>query len=244
MAYKVNYVCFIALTVAVIVANAAEEKNDDYDSYPSYSFNYDVQDAITGDIKSQAEQREGDVVTGQYSLQEPDGYRRTVEYTADAVNGFKATVRREQVGEPIKALAPVPSPTQIFQQPRSEIAPAPPATPVGPVIPAAPNAPKYDKYEQLAHKSYISPVVAPTYIRAYAAPTLLHHAPATHAVIHHAPAAAVHLTPTAHYVHSAPAAATLLKAAPAVITHHAIHTDAHPAVVKTSFTAPHVSYVY
>ncbi|CAD6994866.1 pupal cuticle protein Edg-84A [Ceratitis capitata] len=231
--------------LVVITANAVEEKSAEYDSYPSYSFNYDVQDAVTGDIKSQSEQREGDVVKGQYSLQEADGYRRTVEYTADAVNGFKATVRREQFGEPIKALTPAISATQIQAKANNEIAPAPaPAqlsAAASPIVLPVPVAPKY---EQLTHKSYVTPVVAPAYYRAYAEPTLLHHAPAAHAVIHHAPAAAVHLSPATHYVHAAPAATTLLKTAPAVITHHAIHTNAHPAVVKTSFSAPHVSYVY
>lgn len=241
MAFKVNYYCFIALTIVAVVANAAEEKNDETDAYPSYSFNYDVQDAVTGDIKSQSEQRDGDVVRGQYSLQEADGYQRTVEYTADAVNGFKATVRRELLSEPAKNLAPAISTPQILPQPKIENLYAQPATSASlPNLPA-PIAPKY---EQLTQKSYVTPVVSPAYYRAYAAPTLLHHAPATHAVIHHAPATAVHLSPATHFVHTAPAATTLLKTSPAVITHHAIHTEAHPAVVKTSFTAPHVSYVY
>lgn len=42
-------------------------------SYPSYSYNYAVSDDLTGDMKSQQETREGDVVKGQYSLVEPDG---------------------------------------------------------------------------------------------------------------------------------------------------------------------------
>lgn len=241
MAYKVNYYCFIALTIVAVVTNATEEENDEYDAYPSYNFNYNVQDAITGDIKSQSEQRDGDVVRGQYSLQEADGYQRTVEYTADAVNGFKATVRRELLSEPVTILAPATSTPQILQQPKIENSQAQPATLANPVNLAAPIAPKY---EQLTQKSYITPVASPTYYRAYAAPTLLHHAPATHAVIHHSPTAAVHLSPATHFVHAAPAATTLLKTSPAVITHHTIHADTHPAVVKTSFTAPHVSYVY
>lgn len=32
---------------------------------------------------------------GSYSLVEPDGTRRTVEYTADPVNGFNAVVHKE-----------------------------------------------------------------------------------------------------------------------------------------------------
>lgn len=36
---------------------------------------------------SQQESRSGDVVQGSYSLVEPDGTRRIVEYTADPVQG-------------------------------------------------------------------------------------------------------------------------------------------------------------
>lgn len=79
---------------------------DDYDPNPQYSFSYDVQDAITGDSKNQHESRSGDVVQGSYSLVEPDGTRRTVEYTADPVNGFNAVVHREPVGAKVIA-APV-----------------------------------------------------------------------------------------------------------------------------------------
>lgn len=46
-----------------------------------------LQDALTGDQKSQQESRSGDVVQGSYSLIEPDGTRRVVEYTADPVQG-------------------------------------------------------------------------------------------------------------------------------------------------------------
>lgn len=60
---------------------------------------------MTGDNKSQQESRNGDVVTGSYSLVEPDGTRRIVEYTADPVNGFNAVVHKE--GAVVKAIAPV-----------------------------------------------------------------------------------------------------------------------------------------
>lgn len=42
---------------------------------------------MTGDVKSQSEHRDGGFVKGQYSLVEPDGSVRTVDYTADDVNG-------------------------------------------------------------------------------------------------------------------------------------------------------------
>lgn len=63
------------------------------------------QDAITGDAKSQSETRSGDVVQGAYSLVEPDGTRRVVEYTADPVNGFNAVVHKEPVAT--KVVAPI-----------------------------------------------------------------------------------------------------------------------------------------
>jgi len=64
------------------------------DAVPNYSFGYSVSDAHTGDAKSQHESRHGDVVKGSYSLVEPDGTTRTVQYTADAQNGFNAVVDR------------------------------------------------------------------------------------------------------------------------------------------------------
>lgn len=63
---------------------------------PKYAFDYTVADYHTGDSKSQWETREGDVVKGQYSLIEPDGSVRTVEYTADDHNGFNAVVKKTE----------------------------------------------------------------------------------------------------------------------------------------------------
>ncbi|XP_073843588.1 cuticle protein 19-like [Musca autumnalis] len=63
-------------------------------AYPKYSFSYGVKDPHTGDIKSQVEERDGDVVKGQYSLVEPDGSVRTVNYNADDHNGFNAVVHK------------------------------------------------------------------------------------------------------------------------------------------------------
>ncbi|KAG7299798.1 hypothetical protein JYU34_016807 [Plutella xylostella] len=48
-----------------------------------------------GDRKSHWESREGGRVGGVYTLYEPDGALRRVEYTADAVHGFNAIVTRE-----------------------------------------------------------------------------------------------------------------------------------------------------
>jgi hypothetical protein len=53
---------------------------------------YSVSDAKTGDSKTREETRDGDVVTGSYSVADPDGRIRRVTYTADAENGFNAVV--------------------------------------------------------------------------------------------------------------------------------------------------------
>lgn len=65
-----------------------------FQSEPNYHFNYGVKDLHTGDLKSQWEHREGGVVKGSYSLMEPDGSIRTVDYTADDKNGFNAVVSK------------------------------------------------------------------------------------------------------------------------------------------------------
>lgn len=70
-------------------------KLDYADSHPQYQFAYTVRDSLTGDAKDQEEVRDGDVVKGRYSLIEPDGSRRTVNYYADDVNGFNAVVQKD-----------------------------------------------------------------------------------------------------------------------------------------------------
>ncbi|PNF23306.1 Larval cuticle protein A3A [Cryptotermes secundus] len=94
---------YAAPAVAKVAAPVAVDT--DYDPNPQYSYAYDIQDALTGDSKGQQETRSGDVVQGSYSLVEPDGTRRTVEYTADPVNGFNAVVHREPAVV-AKAVAP------------------------------------------------------------------------------------------------------------------------------------------
>jgi hypothetical protein len=99
LAYAAPAVAKVAAPVAV---------DTDYDPNPPYSYAYDIQDALTGDSKSQHESRDGDVVQGSYSLVEPDGTVRTVDYTADPVNGFNAVVHKTPLTAPVaKVAAPV-----------------------------------------------------------------------------------------------------------------------------------------
>lgn len=68
------------------------------DLHPRYAFEYGVNDPYSGDVKHQKEERDGDVVKGQYSLVEPDGNVRTVDYYADWETGFHATVTNSRDG--------------------------------------------------------------------------------------------------------------------------------------------------
>ncbi|RVE53319.1 hypothetical protein evm_002152 [Chilo suppressalis] len=92
------------------------------DSYavPNYSFNYAVNDPHTGDNKAQSEQRSGDYVKGSYSLAEPDGTIRVVDYTAGPHSGFNAVVKRvgaavhPQIITPVvKTVAPIIAPASL-----------------------------------------------------------------------------------------------------------------------------------
>lgn len=79
---------------------------------PNYSFEYGVNDPHTGDVKSQHETRVGDVVKGYYSLNEPDGTKRVVHYTADDVNGFQAIV--EKIGHSVHPAKVLVNPAKLY----------------------------------------------------------------------------------------------------------------------------------
>lgn len=57
-----------------------------------YQFGYTVRAEETGDYKSHHEVSDGEAVRGVYTLGEPNRDLRVVNYTADGVNGFRATV--------------------------------------------------------------------------------------------------------------------------------------------------------
>ncbi|XP_076757856.1 larval cuticle protein A3A-like [Xylocopa sonorina] len=102
------YPAQLAVAAPVAKAVVAKEVDADYDPHPQYSYAYDVHDSLTGDVKNQQETRDGDVVQGSYSLLESDGTKRTVDYTADPVNGFNAVVRKEAAAVAVKAVAAAP----------------------------------------------------------------------------------------------------------------------------------------
>jgi len=116
--------------VVAVAPAVVEAKTEIVDIDPSYRFGYSVADAKTGDSKTREETRDGDVVTGSYSVADPDGRIRRVTYTADAENGFNAVVTYDgEAGPPaISIAAPVAAPevTEV-REGRAEEAPVAPA---------------------------------------------------------------------------------------------------------------------
>lgn len=129
-AAPVAYAAPVAKVAAVAPVVKAVEA---YDPHPQYSFAYDVQDGLTGDSKTQHETRDGDVVQGSYSVVDPDGTKRTVEYTADPHNGFNAVVHREPLAVKVARVA---SPVA-YAAPVAKVA-APSVYAAAPVVHAAP----------------------------------------------------------------------------------------------------------
>lgn len=83
----------------------------------SYQFGFDVKDDEYTNYQNRKETREGQVIKGSYSVVDSDGFIRTVKYTADPKEGFKAEVIREPTDIVVKI--PTPPPQQLIrhQQP-------------------------------------------------------------------------------------------------------------------------------
>jgi Insect cuticle protein len=99
----------------------------------NYEFSYDVNEHSTGDVKSQQESAKNGVITGSYQLNDADGYRRIVDYTADDYNGFQATVRREPLHAHPVIIKKVIQPT---------------------IIKKIIAAPAHNPWQQVAHRSW------------------------------------------------------------------------------------------
>ncbi|XP_022113262.1 cuticle protein 19.8 isoform X2 [Pieris rapae] len=92
---------------------------EDYDPSPSYQFGFDVNDDQYTNYQNRKEQRDGDVIKGSYSVVDSDGFIRTVTYTADPKEGFKAEVSRKPTDIVIKFPTPKPQ-TQEVQPPQKQ----------------------------------------------------------------------------------------------------------------------------
>lgn len=153
-AYHAPVVTKVATPVAYapkVIAPAYAPPADEYDPNPSYSYSYDIKDALTGDYKTQQESRQGDVVQGSYSLVEPDGTLRVVDYNADPINGFNAVVHKEPAAHAVKAAVPA-------------YAPAPVVAKVGAPVVYAPGAPVVAKVPApVAYAAPVAKVATPYY---------------------------------------------------------------------------------
>ncbi|XP_013191906.2 cuticle protein 7 [Amyelois transitella] len=111
------FFCLVAATAAVTVSplpsSATKTVHAEPEAPAHYTFEYSVDDRHYGDMKSHRETRDGDVIKGSYSLLQPDGTQRIVEYTVDKKSGFKAKVRYE--GKPVS------SPPKIKPAPVAEV---------------------------------------------------------------------------------------------------------------------------
>ncbi|XP_044742611.1 gamma-gliadin-like isoform X2 [Chrysoperla carnea] len=81
---------------------------EDYEPNPSYQFGFDVKDDLYTNYQNRKEQRDGDKITGSYSVVDSDGFIRTVTYTADPKEGFKAEVNRQPTDIVVKIPQPQP----------------------------------------------------------------------------------------------------------------------------------------
>lgn len=88
-----------------------EEEYDDQNS--SYQFGFDVKDDEFTNYQNRKEVRDGSVIKGSYSVVDSDGFIRTVKYTADPKEGFKAEVIREPTDIVVKV--PTPAPQQLLR---------------------------------------------------------------------------------------------------------------------------------
>ncbi|KAL4704270.1 hypothetical protein ACJJTC_016288 [Scirpophaga incertulas] len=133
-----------ASAIPALVAHAPVAAVVDTIPNPGYAFNYAVNDPSTGDNKAQWENRHGDVVQGEYSLVEPDGNVRTVQYSADPHRGFNAVVKKS--GPTVHSVSvPVAAPIAVGTIDHAPVVPLAHAAPVAiaqtPVVAPIAHAP-------------------------------------------------------------------------------------------------------
>ncbi|CAH0399403.1 unnamed protein product [Chilo suppressalis] len=148
MALKVaTFFCFVAAAAAGAIPGPVSHLAYAEPEVPAqYEYSYSVQDDHSGDVKQQKENRNGDAVHGFYSLVQPDGTQRIVEYTADKVHGFNAVVRYEGQPHPAPAkIAYAPPQAQVAYAPapvaKVTYAPAQPQVTYAPAQPQVAYAP-------------------------------------------------------------------------------------------------------
>nr|QWW34791.1 cuticular protein CPR12611 [Trypoxylus dichotomus] len=93
-----------------------DEDLEEYDTPASYKFGFDVTDDQNTNYQNRQEQRDGNKISGSYSVVDSDGFIRTVTYTADPKEGFKAEVVRKPTDIVVKIPTPTPAPKEQYVQ--------------------------------------------------------------------------------------------------------------------------------
>ncbi|XP_045764307.1 cuticle protein 19.8 isoform X2 [Maniola jurtina] len=99
-----------------------QREPEDYDPHPSYQFGFDVSDDKFTNYQNRQEQRDGDQIKGSYSVVDSDGFIRTVTYTADPKEGFRAEVSRKPTDIVVKYPTPKPPVVQPQGPPQQQAA--------------------------------------------------------------------------------------------------------------------------
>ncbi|XP_075979459.1 uncharacterized protein LOC142978781 [Anticarsia gemmatalis] len=235
-----------AAAVAIPVAPIQKVVYAQPEAPAHYEFSYSVHDDHSGDVKQQQEARSGDNVHGSYSLVQPDGVHRIVEYTADEHNGFNAVVRYE--GTPVH---PAPAKIAVAAAPVAKIAYAP--APVAKIAYAAAPVAKV-AYAPAPVAVAAAPIAKVAYAHA-PAPVTYAHAPAQVTYAHapaqvtyaHAPAQVSYAHAPAQIAYShAPVAKVAYAAAPVAKVAYAAAPVAKVAYAQNlghvTFSSPAVSY--
>lgn len=100
--------------ISVCVSNPQLAHLTSFQLNASYQFGFDVKDDEFTNYQNRQESRDNGVIKGSYSVVDSDGFIRTVKYTADPKEGFKAEVVRE----PTDIVVKIPPPHQ--EQQRAE----------------------------------------------------------------------------------------------------------------------------
>ncbi|XP_046453863.1 cuticle protein 10.9-like [Daphnia pulex] len=149
-------VILAAFFAAVAAQSYPEPAYKTPESYPPqpYSFDWAVNDAPSYNNYGHSEKSDGNVVTGSYRVQLPDGRMQIVNYRADS-NGYVADVKYEGEAKYPEYKAPA---SPAYQPP----------APAAPAYRAPAAAPAYRAPTPTAAPAYRAP--APTAAPAYRAP--------------------------------------------------------------------------
>merc|ERR1712170_274087 len=126
----------------------------------NYNFGYSVSDVVSGDSKTRQETREGDLVTGSYSVADPDGRIRTVTYTADSVHGFQAKVTYDGEEGPVALPFNPPRAAPLVAQ-APVVASVAPLAPVAPIVAQSPVAPIVAQSPVVSPAPVLAPISPP-----------------------------------------------------------------------------------